>query len=77
MMNFSAPDILILQYQKLQDNPKDDNVFVIFFSYAVDDNTKGSIQLLKKQDECKRYFIEVFNNFFNNFLSRQTRVQTQ
>lgn len=73
MINFSATEVPILQYQKLQDNPK--HIMCLgFFSYAINDNNKGSVQLLKKQAECKRlkYFIEGFNNF----LSREAQVQT-
>lgn len=45
-----------------------------FLSYAINNNNEQSVQLLKKQAECKRlqYFIEVFNNY----LFREAQVQT-
>lgn len=46
----------------------------VFFPYTINNNNEGSVWLLMKQAEYKRlkYFIEVFNNF----LSRETQVET-
>lgn len=45
-----------------------------FSSYTINNNNEQSVQLLKKQAQCKRlkYFIEVFNNS----LSREAQVHT-